>query len=166
MTSKKNNLQPVRGTQDILPDENRLHWHVESVARSITELYGFGEISTPLFEFTDVFSRTLGNTSDIVTKEMYTFKDRGGDSLTLRPEELPEVARALYQRPSTKSATQIFLSGPYVPLRETTKGTAPSVSSSRRELLGVAGSQADIDVIALAHHFLSALGIDQTSRSN
>ena len=86
VTPKKNNLQPVRGTRDILPDENRLHRHVESVALRITELYGFGEISTPLLEFTDVFSRTLGDTSDIVTKEMYTFKDRGGDCLTLRPE--------------------------------------------------------------------------------
>ena len=95
MTSKKNNLQPVRGTQDILPEENRLHRYVESVALRITELYGFGEISTPLLEFTDVFSRTLGDTSDIVTKEMYTFKDRGGDCLTLRPEGTAGVARAL-----------------------------------------------------------------------
>ena len=114
MASKKTKLQPVRGTQDILPDENRLHRHVENMALQIAELYGFGEISTPLFEFTEVFSRTLGDTSDIVTKEMYTFEDRGGDRLTLRPEGTRVFAPV--QRPCTESATQIFLPGPNVPI--------------------------------------------------
>ena len=162
MTSKKNNLQPVRGTQDILPDENRLHWHVESVARSITELYGFGEISTPLFEFTDVFSRTLGNTSDIVTKEMYTFKDRGGDSLTLRPEGTAGVARAFISNGLAQNLPlKYFYRGPMFRYERPQKGRRRQFHQVGVELLGVAGSQADIDVIALAHHFLSALGIDQ-----
>ena len=100
-----------------MPDENRLHRHVENMALHIAELYGFGEISTPLFEFTEVFSRTLGDTSDIVTKEMYTFNDRGGDCLTLRPEGTAGMCPLAYiQRPCTKSATQIFLPRPHVPI--------------------------------------------------
>ena len=66
-------LQPVRGTRDILPEEMLRHRHVEQTAFEIAARYGFAEISTPIFEFTEVFSRTLGDTSDIVTKEMYAF---------------------------------------------------------------------------------------------
>ena len=161
MTSKKNNLQPVRGTRDILPDENRLHRHVESVALRITELYGFGEISTPLFEFTDVFSRTLGDTSDIVTKEMYTFKDRGGDCLTLRPEGTAGVARALISNGLAQNLPlKYFYRGPMFRYERPQKGRRRQFHQVGVELLGVAGSHADIDVIALAHHFLSALGLD------
>jgi histidyl-tRNA synthetase len=76
-------LQPVRGTHDLLPDEARRHRQVEEVARAVSERYGYGEIETPIFEFTEVFSRTLGDTSDVVTKEMYTFTDRGGEEITL-----------------------------------------------------------------------------------
>lgn len=79
-------LQPVRGTHDILPRDMRRHRHIHDTVRRIAERYGYGEIATPIFEFTEVFERTLGDTSDIVTKEMYTFQDRGGDSITLRPE--------------------------------------------------------------------------------
>src|SRR5579859_3436792 len=87
-------LQPVRGTHDILPEEMRRHRHVVDMARRITALYGFHEMATPIFEFTDVFKRTLGDTSDIVTKEMYSF-ERGGDEITLRPEATAGVARAV-----------------------------------------------------------------------
>ncbi len=76
------NLQSVRGTHDLLPDDSRRHRHVEETAFAIARRYGFGEIVTPIFEFTEVFARTLGETSDVVTKEMYCFTDRSGDSLT------------------------------------------------------------------------------------
>ena len=75
-------LQPVRGTHDILPDQMRRHRNVVDVARNVVGLYGFEEVATPIFVFTQVFSRTLGDTSDIVTKEMYSFEDRNGDHLT------------------------------------------------------------------------------------
>jgi len=87
-------LQPVRGTHDILPDEMRKRRFVAEVAQHTASLYGFGEIQTPIFEFSDVFHRTLGDSSDVVTKETYSFDDRGGESLTLRPELTAGIARA------------------------------------------------------------------------
>ena len=88
-------LQPVRGTHDLFGDEARRHLHIADTARGIAGLYGYAPAATPVFEFTDVFQRTLGETSDIVTKEMYTFTDKGGDSLTLRPEGTAGIARAV-----------------------------------------------------------------------
>ena len=88
-------LQPVRGTRDILPEERRAHRHIEETGRIVAERFGYEEISTPIFEFSDVFRRTLGDTSDIVTKEMYSFTDKGGDEITLRPEGTAGVARML-----------------------------------------------------------------------
>ena len=80
-------LQPVRGTRDILPEDMRRQRAVVEACRRLAERYGYHEMATPVFEFTDVFKRTLGETSDIVTKEMYTFPvSEEGDSVTLRPE--------------------------------------------------------------------------------
>src|SRR4051812_49812500 len=87
-------LRPPRGTHDLLGGDARRHRHVADTARAVSERYGYGEIATPIFEFTEVFQRTLGETSDIVTKEMYTFEDRGGDRLTLRPENTAGGVRA------------------------------------------------------------------------
>ncbi|HJR20689.1 MAG TPA: ATP phosphoribosyltransferase regulatory subunit, partial [Dongiaceae bacterium] len=87
-------LQPVRGTHDLLPDEMRRYRRVVDTARDAAECFGYLEIETPIFEFSEVFKRTLGDTSDIVTKEMYTFTDRGGETITLRPEGTASVARA------------------------------------------------------------------------
>ena len=85
-------LQPVRGTHDLLPDEMRRYRHVVDTARAAAECSGYLEIETPIFEFSEVFKRTLGDTSDIVTKEMYTFTDRGGETITLRPEGTASAA--------------------------------------------------------------------------
>jgi histidyl-tRNA synthetase len=87
-------LQPVRGTHDLLSEDQARHRMVVERARTVAGLYGFDEIATPVFEFTEVFARTLGDTSDIVTKEMYTFETKGGESVTLRPEGTAGVARA------------------------------------------------------------------------
>ena len=87
-------LQPVRGTHDLLPEQNRLQDYIANTAREIGELYGYHRMTTPIFEFTEVFARTLGDTSDVVTKEMYTFEDRGGEQVTLRPEGTAGIARA------------------------------------------------------------------------
>ena len=83
-------LQSVRGTHDLLPEDARRARHVTDTGRTIAETYGYEEAATPIFEFSEVFARTLGETSDIVTKEMYTFTDKGGDSITLRPEGTAE----------------------------------------------------------------------------
>src|SRR5689334_23889483 len=88
-------LQPVRGTQDLLPDAQRRHRAVVETARRLAERYGYQEIATPIFEFTEVFARPIGETTDIVSKEMYTFTDRGGDEITLRPEYTAGLVRAV-----------------------------------------------------------------------
>ena len=89
------NSQPPPGTGDIFPAE-AVSWRaVEDAARRIFNLYGYGEIRTPIFEFTEIFQRGLGNETEVVQKEMYTFEDRGGRSLTLRPEGTAGVMRAL-----------------------------------------------------------------------
>ena len=91
-------LQPVRGTQDLLPDAHRRHRAVIETARGIAERYGYREIATPVFEFTEVFARPIGVTSDIVSKEMYSFTDRGGEEITLRPEYTAGIVRAVHRR--------------------------------------------------------------------
>ena len=90
-------LQPVRGTHDLLPEDMRRHRHVVETAGRAAFCFGYHEVATPIFEFTEVFKRTLGDTSDVVTKEMYTFTDKGGEIITLRPENTAGVARALTQ---------------------------------------------------------------------
>ncbi|MGH7155487.1 MAG: ATP phosphoribosyltransferase regulatory subunit, partial [Acetobacteraceae bacterium] len=106
-------LQPARGTHDLIGDEQRRHRHVIDTARRIAALYGFDEWTTPIFEDTRVFSRTLGETSDVVTKEMYSFTDRGGDAVTLRPEATAGICRALVSNGLTQSLPQkVFCAGP------------------------------------------------------
>ena len=85
----------MRGTRDILPEENRLFRFISEKARMVASTYGFAEIATPIFESTDVYTRSLGAVSDVVTKEMYTFIARNEASLTLRPEGTAGVARAV-----------------------------------------------------------------------
>ena len=87
-------LQPVRGTHDILPDDYAGFAHVVNTAREVARLYGYREMATPVFEFTELFARGIGETTDVVSKEMYTFDDRGGESLTLRPEYTAGICRA------------------------------------------------------------------------
>src|ERR1700737_1268723 len=87
-------LKAVRGTRDLLPAETGLWNRIEATARSVFERYNFGEIRTPIFEETALFARGVGEETDIVSKEMYTFEDRDGSSLTLRPEATASVMRA------------------------------------------------------------------------
>ena len=116
-------MQPVRGTRDILPDESRSHRHVLDTARATAELFGYQEMSTPIFEFTEVFKRTLGDSSDVVTKEMYTFEDRGGEWITLRPENTAGVARALISGGLSQNLPlKVFCSGPMFRYERPQKG--------------------------------------------
>ena len=158
-------LQPVRGTHDLLPDESRRHRHVEDTAFAVARRYGFGEIVTPIFEFTEVFSRTLGETSDVVTKEMYTFADRSGDSITLRPEGTAGVARAFISGGLSQNLPlKLFYRGPMFRHERPQKGRLRQFHQVGVELLGVEGPQADIEVIALGYHILSELGLSDKVR--
>jgi len=162
MTSNSSKLQPVRGTQDAMPHENKLFRYIEETAFKVACRYGFGEISTPIFEFTEVFSRTLGDNSDIVTKEMYTFKDRGGDYLTLRPEGTAGVARAVISNGLAQDLPlKLFYRGPMFRYERPQKGRRRQFQQVGIEIIGVSETQADIETIALGQHFLADLGIDK-----
>ncbi len=158
-----NILQPVRGTRDLIGDDAARHFHVVETARRITALYGFAEWQTPIFEDTKVFSRTLGETSDVVTKEMYTFDDRGGDSITLRPEGTAGVCRALITGGLTQTLPQkVFYTGPMFRYERPQKGRYRQFHQIGIELLGPATALADAEVIAAGWQILRALGIAET----
>jgi len=153
-------LQPARGTQDLLPETMRRHRRVSDTAREQARLYGFAEIATPVFEFTEVFARPIGEHTDIVAKEMYTFNDRGGEEITLRPENTAGVVRAVLSNGLTQSTPlKFFYSGPMFRYERPQKGRFRQFHQIGVELLGVAQPQADIEVIALGHRILEALGI-------
>src|SRR6476469_2624674 len=152
-------LQPARGTQDLLPDVARRHRRVSDTARQLAALYGFAEIATPIFEFTEVFARPIGEHTDIVAKEMYTFTDRGGE-VTLRPENTAGVVRAVLSNGLTQSTPlKFFYSGPMFRYERPQKGRFRQFHQIGVELRGVAQPQADIEVIALGQRILKELGI-------
>ena len=156
--SPVSSLQPIKGTHDLMFDDIRRHRHVEETAFDIAVRYGYGEIATPVFEFTEVFKRTLGDTSDIVTKEMYTFETKGGDSVTLRPEGTAGVARAFISGGLAQQAPlKFFYRGPMFRYERPQKGRQRQFQQIGTELLGVATPQADIEVISMAAHILQEL---------
>ena len=153
-------LQPVRGTHDLLPEEARRARHVTDTGRMIAERYGYEETATPIFEFSDVFARTLGETSDIVTKEMYTFTDKGGDSITLRPEGTAGIARALISGGLSQNLPlKFFYAGPMFRYERPQKGRLRQFHQIGAELLGVADPIGDVEVIALGAAILDALDV-------
>jgi histidyl-tRNA synthetase len=155
-----NILQPVRGTRDIIGDEAARHAHVVETARRVTALYGFSEWQTPIFEDTSLFLRPLGETSDVVTKEMYTFPDRGGDSLTLRPEGTAGICRALISNGLTQTLPQkVFYQGPMFRYERPQKGRYRQLHQIGIELLGPSVPLADAEVIACGWQILSELGV-------
>ncbi len=158
-------LQPVRGTHDILPDEMRRHRSVVETARALAERYGSHEMTTPVFEFTEVFKRTLGETSDVVTKEMYTFSMSGDEHFTLRPEATAGVARALISNGLTQTLPQkYFYAGPMFRHERPQKGRQRQFHQIDVELLGVAEPLGDVEIIAVGAHVLEALGVlDKTT---
>jgi len=153
-------LQPVRGTRDLIGDESLRYAHVVETARRITCLYGFSEWQTPIFEDTQVFLRPLGETSDVVTKEMYTFNDRGGDSITLRPEGTAGICRALISAGLTQTLPQkVFYTGPMFRYERPQAGRYRQFHQIGVELLGANTPLADAEVLACGWHILNELGI-------
>ena len=153
-------LQPPRGTHDLIGEDQRRHAHVVDTARRIAATYGFDEWTTPIFEDTRVFSRTLGETSDVVTKEMYSFADRGGDLITLRPEATAGVCRALVSNGLTQSLPQkVFVAGPMFRYERPQKGRYRQFHQIDIEAIGTAEPLADAEVIACGWAILQALGV-------
>ena len=155
-------LQPVRGTQDLLPEVARRHRRVVEAARATAELYGFAEMATPIFEFTEVFARPIGEHTDIVAKEMYTFTDRGGEEVTLRPENTAGVIRSVISNGlAQRVPLKFFYSGPMFRYERPQKGRFRQFHQIGVELIGVAQPQADIEVIACGQRILKELGIGE-----
>src|SRR5262249_23370618 len=153
-------LQPARGTHDLIGEDQRRHSHVADTAQRVAATYGFDEWTTPIFEDTRVFSRTLGETSDVVTKEMYSFEDRGGDPITLRPEGTAGVCRALVTNGLTQSLPQkVFYAGPMFRYERPQKGRYRQFHQIGIELIGPAEPLADAEVIACGWDILQALGV-------
>ncbi|WP_343565442.1 histidine--tRNA ligase [Kiloniella sp. b19] len=158
-------LQPVRGTHDLLPEQMRAHRAVSDTARHVAALYGFDEIATPIFEKTEVFKRTLGDTSDIVTKEMYTFAMKEGEEITLRPEGTAGVARAFMSNGLSQSLPlKLFYSGPMFRHERPQKGRQRQFHQFGAEFLGVPKPEADAEIIALGVHILRELGVYQDTK--
>ncbi|NBB68708.1 MAG: histidine--tRNA ligase, partial [Alphaproteobacteria bacterium] len=153
-------LRSPRGTHDIFGDEARRHRRVVETGRKFAELYGYGEMATPIFEFTGVFARSLGETSDVVAKEMYTFADRGGEEVTLRPENTASVMRAILQHGLLQSVPlRFFYSGPMFRYERPQKGRMRQFHQIGVELVGAPEPLADVEVIALGRHILDGLGL-------
>jgi len=155
-------IRKVKGTRDILPPESRLWGVVEAEARRIFEGFGYDEIRLPVMEPTELFVRTVGEGTDIVSKEMYTFADRKGRSLTLRPEGTAGVARAfiengLGQRPQPMRLSYM---GPMFRYEKMQRGRYRQFSQIGIELLGASTPQADVEVLLALHTFLNALGFE------
>lgn len=156
-------LQPVRGTHDILPQESRARRHIVTTALALAERYGYGEIATPIFEFSEVFHRTLGDSSDVVSKETYSFEDRGGEALTLRPEFTASVVRAFLSNGLQQNLPcRFFYQGPAFRYERPQKGRQRQFHQLGVECLGVAEPMADIESIALAWDMLGALGLQDS----
>ncbi len=151
-------LRPVRGTSDALPEECRRFRHIADTAHRIAALYGYGEIATPIFEFASVFARTLGVQTDVVTKEMYVFTDRGGHELSLRPEGTAGVARAFISNAMTPPC-KLFYRGPMFRYERPQRGRLRQFHQCGVEFLGVASPLADVETIALGRRILDALGL-------
>ena len=153
-------LRPVRGTHDVVGETALRHRQVVETGRAVAARYGYHEIATPVFEFTEVFARTLGETSDIVTKEMYTFADRGGERLTLRPEYTAGIARAFISGSlGQQLPIKLFASGPMFRYERPQKGRLRQFHQIDVEILGAAEPQADVEVIALGAQILAELGL-------
>ena len=153
-------LQPVRGTADLLPENMANHLLIIDAARRATALYGFQEMATPIFEFSEVFSRPLGSSSDIVTKENYSFKDRGGEMLTLRPENTAGVVRAMISGGLTQSLPlKYFYAGLMFRYERPQRGRMRQFHQVGVECLGLNEALADAEVIACGARFLNSLGV-------
>ena len=153
-------LQPARGTADLLPDSMAKHRLVIDAARTASARYGFQEMATPIFEFSEVFSRPLGESSDIVTKENYSFADRGGEILTLRPENTAGVVRAMISGGLTQSLPlKYFYAGPMFRYERPQKGRMRQFHQVGIEYLGPDDSLADAEIIACGARFLASLGV-------
>ncbi len=164
MSPKDNQISSIKGTRDILPQEARKWQRVEATAKRIFELYGYREIRTPVFEATELFVKGTGETSDVVTKEMYTFIDKGGRSLTLRPEYTPSIVRSiienrLYLQPQP---LRFYFMGPMFRYDKPQKGRYRQFHQIDIEIFGEESPAIDAENVEMADFLLTSLEITDT----
>ena len=154
-------IQSIRGVKDILPDEIWKWQHIESIAHKVYSRYGFKEIRLPIFEDTRLFSRSIGETTDIVEKEMYTFQDRSGDSITLRPEGTASVVRAYVEHKmhTPPSILKMFYIGPMFRYERPQAGRLRQFNQIGVEAMGSPSPILDVEVMTMLIEFFKELGL-------
>ncbi|HTU65957.1 MAG TPA: histidine--tRNA ligase [Steroidobacteraceae bacterium] len=154
------NIQPVTGMKDVLQAEIGVWQHVERTAAAVLAAYGYGEIRVPVVEHTELFKRAIGEYTDVVEKEMYTFTDLGGDSLTLRPEATAGVVRACISNGLLRGARlKLWCQGPMFRHEKPQKGRYRQFNQVDVEAIGFAGPDVDIELIALSARLWKLLGL-------
>lgn len=152
--------RPIRGTQDMLGEQARRFGHVVETFDRVRRLYGFGRVEVPVFEPTAVFARSLGETTDVVSKEMYSFEDRGGDSVTLRPEFTAGICRAyLTEGWQQYAPLKVATHGPLFRYERPQKGRYRQFHQLDAEIIGAGEPQADVELLCLADQLLRELGV-------
>ncbi len=153
------NIRAIRGMNDILPDETPLWQHLEQTVARLVASYGYGEIRLPVVEQTELFKRSIGEVTDIVEKEMYTFDDRNGDSLTLRPEGTAGCVRAGIQQGILNVPQRLWYAGPMFRYERPQKGRQRQFHQIGVEAFGVATPDMDAEVILLSARLWRQLGL-------
>lgn len=158
-------IRSIKGTHDILPSDSRQWQHLEQIVHDVCGRFRYEEIRTPLFEETRLFSRSVGEDTDIVSKEMYTWEDRGGTSLTLRPELTASVVRSYIQHNlgSQAPVQRLYYMGPLFRRERPQKGRQRQFHQFGVEAFGSENPEQDAEIIAIAWHILSACGLNQTA---
>ncbi len=159
------NIKGIRGFKDILPGETEKWLHVEREARRIFKLFGFSEMRIPLLERTELFARSIGEATDIVGKEMYTFTDRDGESLTLRPEATASIMRVYLEHGlfAKEPVGKYYFIGPMFRHERPQKGRYRQFHQIDAEILGVLEPQADAEILIMLIRFLEALEVPYLS---
>ncbi len=165
MAERAKKFRAVKGMSDIMPPESEMWQEVEEAARRTFGLYGYHEIRTPILEQAELFRRGVGDTSSIVEKEMYAFEDRGGDVLSLRPEGTASVVRAYIESGSAQSEPLVgyYYMGPMFRRERPQKGRQRQFYQIGCELLGSEDPLTDVEVMAMNSHFLSEVGVEDTT---
>jgi histidyl-tRNA synthetase len=154
-------IQSIRGTKDLLP-EFIGQWHfIEDIFKKVSDKYGYDELRTPIFEKTEVFHRSIGEATDIVNKEMYSFVDRGGESITLRPEGTASLVRAVIQNSliQASSTLRLWYLGPFFRYERPQKGRLRQFHQYGAECIGSPYPEADAEIILLANEIFRSAGI-------
>ncbi|MDH5661684.1 MAG: histidine--tRNA ligase [Elusimicrobiota bacterium] len=151
----------IRGTRDILPEEASKWQYVEKVAREIFQKYGYEEVRTPIFEVTELFQRSIGEDTDIVTKEMYTFLDKKGRSLTLRPEGTAGIIRAVIENNlyRQRRTARLYYLGPMYRYERPQKGRQREFYQIGAELIGPDSPASDVEIITMVRDLFDVLGL-------